>query len=352
SVCAVDDPSDGRGPHDTGVYCANSATAGTNDRNPDDYKRVTVDLTWKTHRRVERSHQVTVVNHPGSAGGPAVTELSIAPPASAKITSPTGAVAFTANTSGSATSVAFSVDGAPSATANGTGTQWNFNWPIADLVDGTHLVTAQAFDSQGLSGATRSVTVTLNRFAPAAPTGLAGGRNGSVVELEWLPNPERDIVGYRVFRAGLSGATLVCPLARKITCVDESPPEGVLSYFVVAGDLSPAGEHRDGEPSPSIEVSTSNMAPHPPGDLSASRAGDTTTLQWGASAAADLQHGSVAFYRVYRDGTGRDDREYRTGTANDLTFVDGRTDGTTHQYWVTAVNSNLAESAPVGPVTM
>ena len=229
TVCAVDDPSDGTGAHDAGVYCPDSGPAGSADRNPDDYKRVAVDLTWTIDGRERTMHQVAVVNHPGSAGGPAVNAFTIAQPAGALITSVLSSVSFAATTSRPAAAVTFSVDGVAASTGTGIASLWNFLWPITDLVDGTHLVTAQAFDAQGLSGATRSATVTLNRFAPVAPTGLAGGRNGSTVELEWLPNPERDIAGYRAYRGLPVLGQQVCPLTRKYSCVDDNPPGGLLA---------------------------------------------------------------------------------------------------------------------------
>jgi hypothetical protein len=335
-VTAVDDPSDG---------------TGDQDKNPDDYKRVSVDLTWEVKHGSHRVHQVAVINHPGSAGGPAVKNLTITPPASAKITTELGSAGFAATTSTSAASVAFSVDGVTAATATGAGTSWNFSWPIAGLTDGTHLVTAQAFDRQGLSGATRSVTVTLNRFLPRAPVGLAGGRNGSVVELEWLPNTERDIVGYRAYRIAPGGAQLVCPLSRNVSCEDPSPPAGTLQYYVAAADLSPDGDYRDGDPSAAITVLTSSMPPYPPWHLTAEQTADGTKLTWNPSDPADDTHDAVAFYRIYRDGTSFADRYDRTGTAAELSLIDGRTDGQPHEYWVTAVNSQLAESDPIGPVT-
>jgi hypothetical protein len=358
TVCAVDDPSDGVGPHDGGVYCSDSTATGTTDRNPDDYKRVTIDVTWTSDGLAgSHNHQVAVINNPGSAGGPAVTNLTVNAPAAALITTNLSGAAFSASTSVPAASVVFSVDGVATAPAIGNSAAWTFQWPILDLVDGTHLVTAQAFDRQGLSGATRSVTVTLNRFAPAAPSGLAGGRNGAVVDLEWLPNPERDVAGYRVFRgvAGL-GPQLVCPLTRETACEDTDPPAGLpgllLTYFVVADDLSPSGQYRDGLPSLPITVLTLNRAPNPPTQLTASQFDGATKLSWVAASPADPDGGEVAFYRVYRDGLGFDNRYDRTGLGSELSILDGRSDGVSHHYWITAVDDQLAESAPVGPVTM
>jgi prepilin-type N-terminal cleavage/methylation domain-containing protein len=44
SVCTVDDQQDGYGDHSGGSFC--SAATPSGDTNPDDYKRVTVDLEW------------------------------------------------------------------------------------------------------------------------------------------------------------------------------------------------------------------------------------------------------------------------------------------------------------------
>ncbi len=72
------------------------------------------------------------------------------------------------------------------------------------MTDGTSLIRAQAYDRYGQTGSGYVVTVLLNRFAPAAPTGVVGGRNpawgSNVVELEWNPSPERDVTGYQVWR--------------------------------------------------------------------------------------------------------------------------------------------------------
>jgi len=347
SLCDVDDPADGRGPHDSGAFCAGVGDSGTTDDNPDDYKRVTVDVTWSTAGRERSLRQVAVINNPGNAGGPSVAKLEISPPAGTLVTTDLVHVGLTATTSQPAAAVSFLVDGVPAGPATGTTSSWTFAWSISGLVDGTHLVTAQAFDSEGLSGAPRSVTITLNRFLPAAPKGVVGGRNESVVDLEWLPNKELDVAGYRVFR-GLPGVnpTLVCPLTRESACQDTSPPAGELTYYVVADDLDTSGDYRDGLPSAPITVLETATPPGAPTGLTATRTDGTTTLRWTAPS-----DGSVAFYRIYRDQLAYSARYDRTGSGNDLSYADGRTDGSQHQYWVTAVNSQLAESPAAGPVT-
>ena len=50
---------------------------------------------------------------------------------------------------------------------------------------------------------------------------------------------------------------------------------------------------------------------------------------------------SVAFYRIYRDGTAFADRYDRTGSGTELSIVDERTDATQHRYWVTRSTASL-----------
>ena len=49
-VCSMDDPKDNLGPHDGLIeFCADSDVGngtGTFDRNPDDYKRIAITVTW------------------------------------------------------------------------------------------------------------------------------------------------------------------------------------------------------------------------------------------------------------------------------------------------------------------
>ncbi len=40
----------------------------------------------------------------------------------------------------------------------------------------------------------------LDRFPPAAPTGLAVAVEGNVLRLYWFPNDEPDLAGYRIYR--------------------------------------------------------------------------------------------------------------------------------------------------------
>lgn len=353
SVCTIDDAADGTGAHDAGVYCADSPAAGTSDGNPDDYKRVTVDVSWSSGSARGSVHQTALLNNPGDAGSAAVTSLTLTSPIASPITSAVSPISFAVTTSVPAATVTWSVDGAVQGTAPGSGTSLTVSWPVTGLSDGTYLITARPYSSNGFSGASRSLNVTLNRFAPAAPTGFLAGRNGSVVDFEWLPNPERDIVDYRVFRVVAGGTdVVVCDRTKSTSCQDPSPPSGSVSYYVVAEDLDPAGQYRAGPNSSTATVTATNQRPNAPTNLTATSSNGAVVLSWQAPTVPDPDGDAIAFYRIYRDGTAFAWRYDRTGSGSDLTFTDTHTGGTPHSYWITAVDPQLAESAPVGPVTL
>jgi len=99
-------------------------------------------------------------------------------------------------------------------------------------------------------------------------------------------------------------------------------------------------------------VTQADNPPFPPTDLLASTNNGTTILRWTAPSPEDPDPGdSIAFYRIYRDGTVVANRYDRTGTGADVTYTDTQTDGIAHTYYVTAVDTQLAESPMLGPVT-
>jgi len=352
TACTVDDPKDSGGVHDGASFCAGSA-AGTTDRNPDDHKRVTVDVTWSNSSGRGSVHEQAFVNNPGSSAGPGICSLSVDGTTNNVIANVVANAAFSICVNVTPAAVTWSVDGVVQANATGAGTAWNFLWPISSLYDGTYLVEAHAYDSLGRSGPSRAATVTLNRFLPLPPSGLAAGRNGSVAELEWLANPERDIVGYRAYRQQGVSWVQVCSFTTATECQDPSPPAGLtLVYKVVALDYDNAGTLREGLPSSTVTVTSLNTRPNPPTGLTAQVVDGATVLSWAAPVPDDPDLlDSISFYRIYRDGNAIANRYDRTGAGTDLSFTDGRTGGTQHTYWITAVDTQLAESTIVGPVT-
>lgn len=359
-VCIMDDPKDGGGPRPAGAsatFCPNSAPIGTADKNPEDYKRVTVTTTWKDKARTRQVTQTGIINNPGSASGPAIR--SLAPRGFSSpytVTTDLDSVTIDLTTSSKPTALAWMLDGSRQAGAvlpNGTtGLVWQFDWPIKTLDDGAYVVGAEAYDAYGVSGPGRQETVVLNRFEPRAPKEVTGGRTKfGTVEIEWTANSERDIVGYQVFRVGAGSP--ICALASqelKTFCTDESPPaSGTLQYYVVAYDRDTSGSVRAGAESPKLTVTDTNTPPYKVTNLTLTKlANGDAKLSWKRPSPEDPDAGdSIAFFRIYRDGftlADRYDRYFDLSGSPDISWTDTDTAGALHTYWVTAVDQHYAES--------
>jgi prepilin-type N-terminal cleavage/methylation domain-containing protein len=360
AVCAVDDPQDRIGTHSSELWCSNPTPSTPPDDNPDDYKRVSVAVSWEDNGRAREIKQQGVITNPSNSSGPRITSFTRSP-SNAAITTNAPKIDFSVVTSRQAAAIKYTVDGTVEFTDSPSGLTSSWSWTLTGgsvhVPDGTYLVSATAYDSEGVSGATRSLTVKLNRDAPNAPTGVVGGWNASrdVTELEWRQNDESDIVGYRVYRSvNGSGATLVCNNGPANTyCIDNSPPSGEdnFDYVIVALDLDGSGNLREGSPSTVKNVTPSDDRPNPPGSLQAIRINPShVQLDWTAPDPTSPAYSGdgIRFFRIYRDGTAIADRLDRTGLGTELTYADTDASGP-HSYWVTAVDDNYSESVLLGP---
>ncbi len=355
SACIFDDATDKTGSHDA-TFCSNSATSPLGDTNPDDYRRVTFDVTWQSRGEPGKVSQSSLITNPSGGLGPSILEI-VGP--DTWIVETTQSLDYLVKSTPAATVRWSADDGTSGGNATGGPTEWPFTWQLGTkgawtcpntpewLVDGAYVLTAQAFDVRGIPGDLKTKTVTLDRSAPAPPCGLKGGLNGVRFELEWSRNPERDIKGYEVYRrkVGLETADpIVCNLTTKTECVDKNPlPVGVLvNYYVVAID---AGLKGRGQSADLAFLPSTNLAPLPPGQLTGSIEDGQPVLRWTAATDAD---GTIAFYRIYRDGIALENR-YGATSGPQLSFTDKGATG--HTYWVTAVDDKFAESLPVGPVS-
>jgi prepilin-type N-terminal cleavage/methylation domain-containing protein len=404
-VCSMDDPKDNLGAHDGTIeFCPDSDVGsglGKNvDRNPDDYKRIAITLTWNHRSGTETVKQTSLVSNPVGGLGPTVILLEPrGVTGTPKTVTTPGTVTFDAETNTKASTLAWSVDGAAmgEATPVGSGERtFSFDWDIEGAaggtyyVDGTYVVQAQAFDDKGRSGSPKAVTVVLNRAYPVAPAELRGGRNGNGdrVDLSWKTNPERDVIGYRVYRSTTSSGpwTQVTCLGQQgsyveddsddeaglISCLDESAPgSDPLHYYVVGVDTVPGtSTPRDSTFRSHLTVDPRNTRPIAPGNLSACLGGlpdctepdgspasdGATVIRWEASTDPDGE--SILFYRIYRtdgepvNGPTYADRYglYFPGGSGALAWTDPDTPSGPHTYYVTAVSSNFGESVPSAPV--
>jgi hypothetical protein len=123
-----------------------------------------------------------------------------------------------------------------------------------------------------------------------------------------------------------------------------------VNYWVVAVDRNSLGGYREGPASNVVNAYAANAAPNPiTSSLNCtSNADGSITLNWTQpSQPGDPDSGDyIAFDRIYRD----DVRYDRTGLGTENSFIDPNP-GTSHDYYLTTVDTHLAESTPTGVVT-
>ncbi len=384
-VCTFDDPKDNVAAAPPVNVCTPQApvpaTAGTlaPDNQPDDFRRATVTLTWDTGGGAKTLSLVSLINNPAGGLGPRITLFTAPPDNVGQLTSATAATFPTTTTSAGA--VHWNSDGAPNGAGDSTGgaTSWTTTWPLgspaaginppvsgtwpaqytgATVLDGSYTVTAQAFDTLGIAGDARVAVLPLNRSLPLTVAGFEAGRNSfqGSVDFRWDPNPERDIIGYRVYNAGPDNTlgngndSLVCstPSVSTTSCSDLSPQSGTPSYFVVALDrtdlIASSSAPRESQYARVVAVpSVAPAAPAPPLLLTGTADASTgnPSLSWTHPNAA-----GVRFFRIYRDNCCSVANRYDATSSNALSWTDTNPGTTNRQYWLTAVGPTLNESVP------
>lgn len=382
TACTYDDATDNVATTPPVDACASNPTAvqpapARQEPNPDDFRRVDLTISWPAGSGTRQVRQEALIINPSGGLGPRLTSL---------VATKTNAPQVTFNREDAGTKIAFRATSqvasalrwsASDGVSEGDGVAepgnagWTFEWDLGAVgtpgavVDGTYQVLAQAFNDLGVAGDQRAVDpVRVDRGAPAAPTGFAGGRNervdgavppeGPVVELQWNASQERDIVGYRVYRTGATTDVLVCEVDEpplRTSCYDKAPPATTAEYHVVAVDLdsTDADRLREGARSTLSVPPTSNDRPYFQDDdreLELDVVNGRVRLQWDPARDDD---GSIAFYRVYRDGlTFAQHRHGRTGDANPV-YDESEAATSSHSYWVTAVDDRFNESEPLFP---
>jgi prepilin-type N-terminal cleavage/methylation domain-containing protein len=390
-LCSMDDPKDDRGLDDDTVdFCPESvpwSPGNVQDKNPDDYRRIAVSLSWKRGSAgvVETVKQTSIVPNPIGGLGPSVIELeprSLGDPP--YVVTSGSSIDFDVTTSEPSSSVNWLLGGGVQGQASATDPSnvvWEFTWelePPAPDHDCTWVVGAEAFDDDGRTGAPKAVTIVLNRRRSPIPQNLVGGRNGNasggvhMVDLEWTDVPDCDVLGYQVQRQVGAGswATIQClgqtqaEYHTKVTCLDQTAPTGAqLRYRVLGVDTLPGGGLGFGDPAEILIDDSPQTRPDPPTGLQACVGGapsctdadgepastGVTVLSWTAPANPDSDGDDILFYRIYRDGTTYAHRfaDYVHGPV--LAWADPDTPDTQHSYCVTAVDERYAESSCSDP---
>jgi prepilin-type N-terminal cleavage/methylation domain-containing protein len=366
--CTYDDPTDKLAATPPAGVCTPQPAGVTGDSNGEDFRRTTFQVAWRETGGVQRSvTQTTLVVNPSGGLGPRIVSFN---PITQTITSNVSSATIVWTTTPATTLRWAADDGASSGSSTGS-TSFTTNWDIGtsggsgEILDGSYEISGQPFDDRDIAGEAKRAQVVLNRRQPYQPPSLGGGHDTRVddwVDLQWSPNAERDILGYRVMWAGPDGIagngndTQVCPAPAVGTmlentttsCADRSPPAGATTYYIVAVDRAPDNQLRDGDRRTlSVDAAASQRPRQPGGPLVAQTVENQPTLTWSAPSGS-----SPSFYRIYRDGTaiGYTDRYGRT-SGNTTQFTDDGPGAGGHTYWVTAVDSSYNESDPLGPVT-
>jgi Tfp pilus assembly protein PilV len=236
--CTVDEARDGYGGHSVAAnWCSDSGTTGAADGQPEDLKRVAVEMTWTApNGKVEELYQTATFGSGGQVIGPTLTDLTItAPPVTDQnnpvITTnpvnPAGIVRFLGTSPGAA-DMKFFVEGVEQQTnVSGGNGSWTLDWNVTAVPDGVYSISAVAIDALGARGAPRIKNVRLARGVPTAPANITGGYNyvwvadvkTLAVELMWDASPDGSVTGYEVWK----GSTLVCQASLETTCMDRTP---------------------------------------------------------------------------------------------------------------------------------
>jgi Tfp pilus assembly protein PilV len=363
STCVFDSPTDGYAVSAPANPCQSNPVGV--DANGDDFRRVTFELRWQDDTRQRVMSQSTLVVNPAGGLGPRILSIT---PLTQTITANVEKVDVVWQTT-DAQSLRWEVDDGVSKGVVSGATSFTATWDIGmsgsgtEVLDGSYTMTARSFDERDVAGESRRADIVLNRRAPYAPTGFVGGHNtraGDWVELEWTPNRERDILGYRVVWAGPDDTPAttddeqVCPapatgslLAPTTTsCADLSAESGQQTYSLMAVDRDVGNALRVGD-ARTKAVSPAGAPPHSPLALAVETLNGLPRLTWTAPLLGD-----VAFYRIYRDGIAYADRYDRTTGGLITTYTDTDPGNGGHSYWVTAVDRDFNESDTVGPVRL
>jgi prepilin-type N-terminal cleavage/methylation domain-containing protein len=410
-ICKVDVAQDGINVAlraTSGPFCSTGqATTGGVDNNPDDYRRLRVTVSWGFGNGTRQASQTALISNPTGGLGPrincfgygfAVAGPCTNPPPNPVVTSG-NAVAFRAATTFAA-SLHWETDESTENDALGGPTAWTFDWDLKTVpggpagwpgagfgctgsapfwvLDGTYLVSGQAFNDLGIPGQQRSANVVINRSRPAGPCGVAGGYNNRgltgtpVIDLQWDGNKERDIVGYRVYRGSVSPANQVCPTNATgdpltaggftssstpggLTSCYVTPPAGTEQYIVVGVDCTATDQSCEGAESEtpvSVPIDLVNQPPNQPTGVTASRSGTVVLVSWTPAATPDPDGDAIRYYRIYRSsGSSAYADRYATAdcTPSGCVFQDNAPDAAKENYFVSAVDEKFSESAPVGP---
>jgi large repetitive protein len=205
-------------------------------------------------------------------------------------------------------------------------------WTDTTVVnDRTYAYTVQTHDTSGNWSASSAPPISAtptDLTAPAAPTGLVGGRGDGRAGLSWTANTETDLASYRVLRDGVEVAT--------VTGATSYTDAGLVNDRTYGYALVAVDAHGNRSGSVPLDATPTDLtAPAAPAGFTAVRGDGQVTLSWTAGAEPDL-----AGYVLLRDGV-------QIATPAGPTYTDpGLVNDTTYGYALVAVDTHGNRSGP------
>ncbi|MBI5815311.1 MAG: fibronectin type III domain-containing protein [Nitrospinae bacterium] len=209
------------------------------------------------------------------------------------------------------------------------------------MKDGTsYYYAVRSFNTVGVESEAAVAVEAKTKPAPVRPSGLSAtqGEPGRST-LKWSPNPEADIVSYKVLRSASATGSFGAIGSVKETYYEDTGLKNGMTYYyrVQATDkdelLSPESD--------TVSVATKPV-PSAPGELSAVADTSAVTLTWKANPEPDIDH-----YEIYSAGFFG---KQKLGDSPRPSFIaDGLKPDTSYTFVVTAVDKAGLVSDPSAP---
>ncbi|MED5390861.1 MAG: fibronectin type III domain-containing protein, partial [Pseudomonadota bacterium] len=215
---------------------------------------------------------------------------------------------------------------------------------VSSPTAGTYYVMVHAYSAYSGVTLLASYTPAPDSEAPTVPDNVAGSASSSTaIALSWDASTDEDgvVAGYKIYRGGVETGTST---TTSFTDTGLSPATSY-AYTVSAYDnAEPENESSPSSPAVTVATLADTQAPTAPDNVAGSASSSTViALTWAVS--NDVGGGSVAGYKVYRDGV-----ELATTTSTSYSDT-GLTPATSYAYTVSAYDDAdpQNESNPSSP---
>lgn len=277
--------------------------------------------------------------------------INITSPTNGSTVSGTVNVAANASDNKAVDHVELSVDG--NTLSSLSTAPYTFSWNSSSVPNGSHTITATAYDAAGNSAVSTITVTTANAdtSAPTAPSNLtATAASTTSINLSWSASTDNlGVAGYYIIRAGVTVAQTDSTVCSGSTCTysdSNLSPATSYSYQVEAYD----GANNISNPSNTANVTTQSPAPDTEAPTAPTNlvAGVVSSYQANLSWKASTDNVAVDHYDLYRSNTKINsvDAASATDSSGNVSFADLTAHaGTSYSYWLYAYDKASNKSA-------